>query len=114
MRAPRFARINMFGATLSGALVLLFCLVLLWHEPLATFVALIAALNGWIICWGASDWFGALAAFAWLPWAWWGLERAVGASAVASPAYRYSSEDHRPGAFPTSVRWRFLWPAPFV
>ncbi|PYL96287.1 MAG: hypothetical protein DMF18_06100, partial [Verrucomicrobia bacterium] len=56
-------------------------------------VALVAALNGWIICWGASDWFGALGAFAWLPWAWWGLERALD---------RQRS------------RWRFLWPAPFV
>ena len=44
---------------------------------LSIFVALIAALNGWIICWGATDWFGALGAFAWLPWAWWGLERAL-------------------------------------
>jgi hypothetical protein len=61
--------------------------------PLSIFVALIAALNGWIICWGASDWFGALGAFAWLPWAWWGLERAL---------------DRR------RTRWRFLWPAPFV
>lgn len=61
--------------------------------PLALFVALVAALNGWIICWGATDWFGALGAFAWLPWAWWGLERAL---------------DRERG------RWRFLWPAPFV
>ena len=61
--------------------------------PLSIFVALIAALNGWIICWGATDWFGALGAFAWLPWAWWGLERALD---------RQRS------------RWRFLWPAPFV
>jgi hypothetical protein len=60
---------------------------------LSIFVALIAALNGWIICWGASDWFGALSAFAWLPWAWWGLERALD---------RQRS------------RWRFLWPALFV
>jgi hypothetical protein len=60
---------------------------------LSVFVALIAALNGWIICWGASDWFGALGAFAWLPWAWLGLERAL--------------DRHR-------SRWRFLWPAPFV
>ncbi len=30
--------------------------------PLSTFVALVASLNGWIICWGATDWFGALAA----------------------------------------------------
>jgi len=60
---------------------------------LSIFVALIAALNGWIICWGATDWFGALGAFTWLPWAWWGLERAL---------------DRR------RTRWRFLWPAPFV
>ncbi|MGI8820205.1 MAG: hypothetical protein ACR2ID_04965 [Chthoniobacterales bacterium] len=45
--------------------------------PLALTVALVSALNGWMICWGASDWFGALAAFAWLPWAWWALERAL-------------------------------------
>src|SRR5205807_715250 len=61
--------------------------------PVSIFVALVAALNGWIICWGASDWFGALGAFAWLPWAWWGLARAFD---------RQRS------------RWRFLWPAPFV
>jgi hypothetical protein len=60
---------------------------------LSIFVALIAGLNGWIICWGATDWFGALGAFAWLPWAWWGLERAL---------------DRQ------RTRWRFLWPAPFV
>jgi hypothetical protein len=45
--------------------------------PLAVMVALVSALNGWMICWGASDWFGALAAFAWLPWAWWALERST-------------------------------------
>jgi len=61
--------------------------------PLSLFVALVAALNGWIICWGATDWFGALGAFAWLPWAWWAMERAV---------------DSR------RSKWRFLWPAPFV
>ena len=60
---------------------------------LSIFVAVIAALNGWIICWGATDWFGALGAFTWLPWAWWGLERAL--------------DQQR-------SRWRFLWPAPFV
>src|SRR5207237_2959521 len=58
---------------------------------LSIFVSLIAALNGWIICWGASDWFGALGAFAWLAWAWWGLERAID---------------------PERGRWRFLWPVP--
>ncbi len=62
-------------------------------SPLATMVALVAALNGWIICWGASDWFGALGAFAWLPWAWWGMARALD---------------------PARGKWRFLWPAPFV
>ena len=45
--------------------------------PLSILVALVASLNGWIICWGASDWFGALGAFTWLPWAWWAAERAV-------------------------------------
>lgn len=60
---------------------------------LSTFVALIASLNGWLICWGATDWFGALGAFTWLPWVWWGAERAL---------------DSR------RTRWRFLWPAPFV
>lgn len=61
--------------------------------PLALMVALVTALNGWIICWGATDWFGALGAFAWFPWAWWAMERAL---------------DSRRG------RWRFLWPSPFV
>ena len=61
--------------------------------PLALMVALLAALNGWIICWGATDWFGALGAFAWFPWAWWALERSLD---------------------PNRSRYRFLWPAPFV
>src|ERR1700730_498515 len=61
--------------------------------PLSIFVALVATLNGWMICWGATDWFGALGAFAWLPWAWWGAERAL---------------DRQ------RTRWRFLWPALFV
>jgi hypothetical protein len=61
--------------------------------PLSIFVALVASLNGWIICWGATDWFGALGAFTWLPWAWWGMERAL---------------DRQ------RTKWRFPWPAPFV
>jgi len=61
--------------------------------PLSLMVALVTALNGWIICWGATDWFGALGAFAWFPWAWWAMERAL--DVRRSP-------------------WRFLWPAPFV
>ncbi len=60
---------------------------------LSIFVALVASLSGWIICWGATDWFGALGAFTWLPWAWWGAQRAL---------------DSR------RTKWRFLWPAPFV
>src|SRR6266513_2819428 len=60
---------------------------------LSIFVALIASLSGWIICWGATDWFGALGAFTWLPWGWWGAERALGSR---------------------RTKWRFLWPAPFV
>ncbi|PZR76042.1 MAG: hypothetical protein DLM73_03690 [Chthoniobacterales bacterium] len=64
-----------------------------FSAPLALMIALVAALNGWIACWGATDWFGALGAFAWFPWAWWGLERALDSA---------------------RSRWRFLWPAPFV
>jgi hypothetical protein len=45
--------------------------------PLATLVALVAALNGWIVCWGATNWIAGLTSFAWLPWAWWALERAA-------------------------------------
>jgi hypothetical protein len=60
---------------------------------LSIFVVLVASLSGWIVCWGATDWFGALGAFTWLPWAWWGAERAL---------------DSR------RTKWRFLWPAPFV
>jgi hypothetical protein len=61
--------------------------------PLSLFVALVTSLNGWIICWGATDWFGALGAFTWLPWAWWGAARALDSQ---------------------RSKWRFLWPAPFV
>src|SRR4029079_15670409 len=59
---------------------------------LAIMVSLVAGLNGWIICWGATDWFGALGAFAWIPWAWWSCERTL----------------------KTRGWWRVLWPAPFV
>ncbi|MDQ6623465.1 MAG: hypothetical protein M3Y86_08270 [Verrucomicrobiota bacterium] len=62
-------------------------------RPLAIFVGLVASLNGWMICWGASDWFGALAAFTWLPWSWWALEKCAAAE---------------------GRRWRVLWPAPFI
>ena len=61
--------------------------------PLSLMVALVTALNGWMICWGATNWFGALGAFAWFPWVWWAMERAL--DSRRSP-------------------WRFLWPTPFV
>ncbi len=40
-------------------------------------VAVVAALGGWNVEWGATDWFGALAANAWLPWCWWAFEEAL-------------------------------------
>jgi hypothetical protein len=61
-------------------------------RALAMLVAIVTTLSGWIICWGATDWFGALAAFAWLPWCWWSLERSLRSRALAA----------------------VLWPAPFV
>ncbi len=45
---------------------------------LSMLVAVVASLSGWVICWGATDWFGALGAFAWFPWCWWALEKSVG------------------------------------
>jgi len=54
--------------------------------PLATFVALVAALNGWIICWAATNWIAGLTSFAWLPWAWWALEKAASSRGSASAA----------------------------
>jgi len=76
---------------------------------LSIFVALIASLNGWNICWGASDWFGALGAFIWLPWAWWGAERALGVASASSRFSEVRGQDAR-----ATSRWRWLWPAPFV
>ncbi len=83
--------------------------------PLSIFVALIATLNGWMICWGATDWFGALAAFAWFPWAWWGLERAL------EHRHPFPQWDGLVPGRACEARgrlaWRtsrVLWPAPFV
>ncbi len=67
--------------------------------PLAVMVGLVSALNGWEIGWGASDWFGALAAHAWLPWAWWAFEAAT--EPLPDPATRWD-------------RLRWLLSAPFV
>jgi hypothetical protein len=77
--------------------------------PLSLMVALVAALNGWIICWGATDWFGALGAFAWFPWVWCAMERSLQVPSASSRC----AEDH-PGQDANATRWRFLWPAPFV
>ncbi len=68
-------------------------------SALAVMVGLISALNGWEIGWGATDWFGALAAHAWLPWAWWAFEVALEPLPV-QPTPRQ--------------RLRWLLPAPFV
>ena len=81
--------------------------------PLSMFVATVAALNGWVICWGATDWFGALGAFAWLPWAWWSMEKslAVGIGSGRSPRV--------PETATTAGKYRrfliaALWPVPFA
>ena len=66
---------------------------------LACMVGVVGALNGWEIGWGATDWFGALAAHAWLPWAWWAFEVAMRPS---------------PGQIASRDRLRSLLPAPFV
>jgi hypothetical protein len=55
-------------------------------------VAVVAALNGWNVAWGATDWFGALAANAWLPWCWWAFEEALEAPApvgIAESPWRW-------------------------
>ena len=78
---------------------------------LATMVGLIAALNGWIICWGASDWFGALGAFAWIPWAWWGCERALCSTLNVQQSSEFGV---RRSAFGVRRLLPAIWPAPFV
>ena len=88
--------------------------------PLSIFVALVAALNGWIICWGATDWFGALGAFAWIPWAWWGLERSLRSSTLNA---QRSTLNLQPASELSVGRWTLgvgrlmrasLGPVPFV
>ena len=74
---------------------------------LAVGVGLIAALNGWEMGWGATDWFGALAAHAWLPWCWWAFEVALGEG--GSRKWEVGSEK-----MGTAERLRFLLPVPFV
>jgi hypothetical protein len=76
--------------------------------PLSIFVSLVATLNGWIICWGATDWFGALAAFAWLPWCWWALENSLRIT-------RPSLSHHKPLTMERKrLMMGIVWPAPFV
>ncbi len=89
---------------------------------LAILVAVVGALNGWIICWGATDWFGALGAFAWFPWCWWALEKSLGIAGRGDVEGRVptrpalaetASQELRP---PFSRSWglAIVWPAPFV
>jgi hypothetical protein len=40
-------------------------------------VAVVSSLNGWVFLWGSMTWFAGLASLAWLPWVWWGMERAL-------------------------------------
>ncbi len=74
---------------------------------LAMLIAIVTTLSGWIVCWGATDWFGALGAFAWLPWCWWALEKSVCCTAAAA------SQEFRPPRF-RRVVLAMIWPAPFV
>ncbi len=86
--------------------------------PLSIFVSLVATLNGWIICWGATDWFGALAAFAWLPWCWWALEKsrcaAVDISSVEAAVPSGRPNGMPPGTAASTGVVAVLRPAPFV
>ena len=73
---------------------------------LAVGVGLIASLNGWEMGWGATDWFGALAAHAWLPWCWWAFEVAFRGSSRQPSGGRSRSRG--------SEKLRILLPVPFV
>jgi hypothetical protein len=42
----------------------------------ATLVGVVTGLNGWLIFWG-KGWYPSVTSFAWVPWAWWALERAL-------------------------------------
>lgn len=44
------------------------------HAHLAV---LVTCFNGWMVTWAAVTWYPALRSFAWIPWAWWALERAI-------------------------------------
>ena len=94
------------------------------NAPLSIFVALVVALNGWIICWGATDWFGALGAFTWLPWCWWAMEKSLRFSTLNTQRSTLNTELRKlsvgrlmpvllgpldVGRFPPA-----LWPVPFV
>lgn len=95
---------------------------------LATGVAFVAALNGWEMGWGATDWFGALAAHAWLPWCWWAFEVALRAGGDAGYGIRDAGCEGREGPHAKAQRrkgekrkkgeggrgLKFLLPAPFV
>jgi hypothetical protein len=46
-------------------------------RPLAAVVAISATLNGWLIQWGATNWFPVLTSAVWFPWVWWSLRVAL-------------------------------------
>jgi hypothetical protein len=50
--------------------------------PSSHLVAIAAALNGYVLSWGAAEWTPAVASFAFVPWAMWALDRARRAGAV--------------------------------
>src|SRR5205823_4802882 len=90
-----------------------------FSTPLSIFVALVAALNGWIVCWGATDWFGALGAFAWLPWAWWAMEKSLRSSTLNAQHSTLNvplDSELDVGRWALGVRRLLpaIWPAPFV
>ena len=90
-----------------------------FSAALSIFIALIVSLNGWIICWGATDWFGALGAFTWLPWVWWALEKSLRSSTLNAQRSTLNAQSHSElgvGRWKSGVR-RLLpavWAAPFV
>lgn len=93
-----FAAVSLHGSmALTGAVYAIYLLLLTamgafrlgrvegLTVPLALMVALVAALNGWSLVWGATNWICAGAGFAALTWAWWGLARLVRHPGNAAP-----------------------------
>src|SRR2546429_570527 len=91
MSGPRFARIEIVGATIAALTVIAFSILLLAHDSLIFWnddyeISILPVFADMAGAWNHGG-------FPWLPWAWWAAERALD---------------------PERSRWRFLWPAPFV